>query len=95
MKMCNAIFIWSGQYHLTIFHEMCNAIFIWSRQYHLTIALQWSFGVTCWEVFSGGRTPYPAVNPTDLPRLLEEGMRLDYPSNAANAPEMYVFEIHV
>ena len=46
--------------------------------------------MTCWEVFSGGRIPYPGVDPVDLPKLLEEGMRLDYPSNAANTPEMYV-----
>ena len=46
--------------------------------------------MTCWEVFSGGRTPYPAINPKELPKLLEEGTRLEYPSNAANATEMYI-----
>jgi len=50
--------------------------------------MQWSFGVTSWEVFSGGRTPYPAVNPRELPKLLKEGMRLEYPSNAASDTEM-------
>ena len=51
--------------------------------------MQWSFGVTCWEVFSIGKTPYPAVNPIDLPRLLREGVRLEYPNNATSATEMY------
>ena len=52
--------------------------------------MQWSFGVTCWEVFGGGRIPYPGVNSVELPRMLNEGLRLDYPSNAANTPEMFV-----
>ena len=55
-----------------------------------SLLVQWSFGVTCWEVFCGGRIPYPGVAPVDLPKLLEEGIRLDYPSNAASTPEMYV-----
>ncbi len=35
-----------------------------------------------------GRTPYPGVNPIDLPKLLEEGMRLEYPTNAASTSEL-------
>jgi len=45
--------------------------------------MQWSFGVTCWEVFSAGKTPYPGVNPMTLVRMLEGGERLDMPINAA------------
>ena len=44
---------------------------------------QWSFGVTCWEVFSLGRSPYPGVDPFTLVKYLEEGKRLDKPNNAA------------
>ena len=55
-----------------------------------SLILQWSFGVTCWEAFSGGKIPYPGVSPVDLPKMLKGGMRLDYPSNAANTTEMYV-----
>ena len=25
--------------------------------------LQWSFGVVMWEVFSGGKAPYPGTDP--------------------------------
>ena len=41
-------------------------------------------------MFSCGRMPYPGVDAIDLPRLLVEGLRLDYPTNAANSSEMYV-----
>ncbi len=51
---------------------------------------QWSYGVTVWEVFNGGRTPYAAVDPLSLIRLLEEGRRLERPLNAACATEMCV-----
>ena len=46
-------------------------------------------------MFSGGRIPYPGVSPVDLPKKLEEGTRLDYPSNAANTPEMLVLILKV
>ena len=41
-----------------------------------------------WEVFSGGRTPYPAIDPMSLIKLLREGRRLERPDNAACATEM-------
>ena len=47
------------------------------------ICFQWSFGVTCWEVFSGGKQPYPGISPLSLHWLLEEGQRLEKPNNAA------------
>ncbi|XP_064398809.1 fibroblast growth factor receptor-like [Halichondria panicea] len=48
----------------------------------------WSYGVTVWEVFNGGRTPYPAVDPHSLIQLLGEGRRLEKPLTAACATEM-------
>ena len=48
---------------------------------------QWSFGVTCWEVFSGGRIPYPAVDVMSILQLHEKGTRLEKPANAACTPE--------
>jgi len=44
--------------------------------------------VTCWELFTGGRNPYPGVDPVSLPNLLENGHRLDKPNNAACSEEM-------
>ncbi|CAI8044575.1 Tyrosine-protein kinase transforming protein SEA [Geodia barretti] len=43
----------------------------------------WSFGVTCWEVISLGKSPYPGVDPFTLIKYLERGDRLEKPSNAA------------
>ena len=51
---------------------------------------QWSYGVTCWELFTGGKIPYPGVDPVSLPSLLESGHRLDKPENAACSEEMLV-----
>ena len=51
--------------------------------------IQWSFGVTCWEVFSLGKNPYPGVDPFSLIRYLERGERLDKPLNAVCSPEVY------
>ena len=49
---------------------------------------QWSFGVTMWEVFNGGRNPYPGVDAHALPNLLHQGHRLEMPSNAACSEQM-------
>ncbi len=45
--------------------------------------MQWSFGVTCWEVFNGGKSPYPGVDPVSLTQMLETGVRMDKPFNSA------------
>ena len=46
------------------------------------------YGVTCWEVFSCGKIPYPGVNTIDLPALLNEGVRLESPTNASTTTDM-------
>ena len=50
--------------------------------------LQWAFGVTCWEVFSLGKTPYPSIDNADIVDYIERGIRLKKPSLCPK--EMYV-----
>ncbi|CAI8019402.1 Fibroblast growth factor receptor 1 [Geodia barretti] len=50
----------------------------------------WSFGVTCWEVFTCGRIPYTGVSAMTLLSELRSGHRLERPSNVACSNEMYV-----
>ncbi len=50
--------------------------------------LQWSYGVTMWEVFSGGQIPYPGVDVRTLVKFLQRGNRLDAPVNTACTAEM-------
>ena len=44
--------------------------------------LRWSYGVTMWEIFSGGKAPFPGTNPLTLMQMLEEGERMPKPNNA-------------
>ena len=55
--------------------------------YYQFSCMQWSFGVTCWEVFTLGKNPYPGVHPFSVIRYLEEGERLDKPLNEACSQE--------
>ena len=55
--------------------------------------MQWSFGVTCWELFSGGKVPYGGLSPMSLHHLLLEGHRMEKPTNAACSDEMLALDI--
>ena len=54
----------------------------------LSACFQWSYGVTMWEIFSGGKAPYPGTDPSSLLQKLEEGDRMPKPNNAACTEEM-------
>ena len=54
----------------------------------LFLSQQWSYGVTVWEIFSGGKAPYPGTNPLTLMESLEQGYRMPQPYNDACSEEM-------
>lgn len=49
----------------------------------------WSFGVTMWEIFSYGHTPYDHLPPTDVLAWLEKGERLECPQPCISIPIVY------
>ena len=51
-------------------------------------SLQWAYGVTCWEIFSGGKVPYGGVGLSDLSQLLATGQRLEKPTNDACSDQL-------
>ena len=56
--------------------------------YDMVHSLQWAYGVTCWEIFSGGKVPYGGVGLTDLSQLLATGQRLEKPTNDACSDQL-------
>ena len=62
-----------------------------NKRLNITVSptlIQWSFGVTVWEVYSGGRLPYPGVASPALIRHVESGGRLSKPENPACSDEV-------
>ena len=41
-----------------------------------------------WEIFSGGKAPYPGTDPLFFVQSLEQGHRMPQPYNAACSEEM-------
>ena len=50
--------------------------------------MQWSFGVTMWEIFSLGKIPYPGVDAFSVTQFLDDGRRLSLPANSACSQDM-------
>ena len=55
---------------------------------YVCYCLQWSYGVVMWEIFSGGKTPFPGTDPLTLMQDLEAGQRMPKPYNTACNDEM-------
>ena len=51
----------------------------------------WSFGITCWEVFSYGLSPYNHIKNLDVQAQVRGGMRLERPSSC---PEPFYALLH-
>ena len=58
------------------------------RVFRISLFSQWSYGVTMWEIFSGGKAPYPGIHPTSVIEELEQGYRMPKPYNFACSDEM-------
>ena len=50
--------------------------------YILLSVFQWSYGITLWEIYSEGCTPYAFANNEDIEQLLARGERLQQPEKA-------------
>ena len=58
----------------------CFTVTILSFKINNLFFSQWAFGVTCWEVFSLGRSPYPSFDNAEVLEHIESGHRLKKPS---------------
>ena len=67
-----------------------KSTFLRIAQLLVNIFVKWSFGVTCWEVFTCGGVPYAGVPVTTLLSELRSGHRLNRPTNLSCSDDMYV-----
>ena len=49
----------------------------------------WSWGITCWEIFTRGAIPYPTIQPVEIVEYLKLGKRLNKPDYC----EMQTFKL--
>lgn len=49
---------------------------------HTSASDVWSYGVVCYEVYSGGQTPWESLSTQQLATAIKQGIRLPSPSNS-------------
>ena len=54
------------------------------------VFIQWSYGVTMWEIFTCGRVPYAGIHAMGLLKGLKRGERLEKSENKACHDDMFV-----
>ena len=54
--------------------------------------LQWSFGVTMWEIFTCGKVPYTGIHVMGIVTELQRGAVLEMPDNKACSDSMSVVQ---
>ena len=75
---------------VVLWYSIPPTVVLW---YNLFL-LQWSYGITMWEIFTGGRIPYAGVDTHEISLLLESGKRILRPTNTACTDELYVYKVH-
>ena len=88
MLSYNTIYLWWVEYHRGTCYYVKGLLFYTLCVCLMSICGQWSFGVTCWEVFTCGGVPYAGVPVMTLLSELRSGHRLDRPSNTTCSSEM-------
>ena len=48
------------------------------------LRIQWSFGVTLWEIMTLGLEPYSDIDPFEMAGYLKQGYRVSQPANCPN-----------
>ena len=66
-----------------VVHSYTHIIAVTTEHIFSLSVSQWSYGVTMWETFSGGKAPYPGTDPLTLTERLDKGHRLPQPYNTA------------
>jgi hypothetical protein len=61
------------------FHRM-----MFSMHFHI----QWAYGVTLWEMYSGGTTPHAGIQVAELLQKFRNGYRMEKPLNRACTEDM-------
>ena len=63
--------------------HLSQQVFLWPTWFPTNFSIQWSYGVTVWEIFTCVRVPYAGMHAMSLLSELKSGYRLEKPGNMA------------